>query len=731
MNLLEIIFVWILYASLTSTMMIFCVILLKKLIKNHMDLRFYHALWLLVMIRLLIPFTPESPLSMFNLLPENHQHMIGYNQSIDSFYTLESEEISENEKSSDIAPIKRQTINKSNLPKEEILENKKKISFENSFSKISFQVASYIWCFGFLTIFLLIMFTAINFNKKAKKFKKVNDSQVIQILNLLKEKLKMNKNIELYYEERIKSPFIAGLIHPKIYLPRELLRMVGERELYYILLHELIHYKRKDLFYNLFETIALSLHWFNPVVWFAVKKMRFDRELSCDYGVLEILEEKEGTEYGLTILKLSSIFSNHISKKMIPAYFYENKNQIERRIMMIKTFKKSSYKISILVVLIFLLLTPLTLTNAQINTNNKTSFQNKGFSLDTPVHFNTLERALDFVNFDFKVPDTDLNNYIFDSIILHDDVLRIKFAVKNVVDTSAFTLTISKKELMEDEKKKSYEIYKGSHDEKITKKSTIEPMTIANTQGIRVTTKFNYEWTEKGIKELEKNNTKNTKHIPTIEHIEKYFIWQEDGIWYSLDYYFENNSYYGDTSMSEIPIKDMETILSSLRYTKELKNMDYVSKAWENYLYIYGDKDLRKAEKIIGFVPKFPLKLPEGFTAVSSSIGCPMYLETEPWTQLETLFQKEKDNSSEITFIQTKSIHRYGFLEKNGYDRETEIQAKIMNIEDTKMFTFEGKDKQYYMWKKDNIIYTVEFTGTFKRKENIVKFFINETPYFK
>ncbi|MCT4619146.1 MAG: M56 family metallopeptidase [Marinisporobacter sp.] len=732
MNLLEMVFLWILYASWTATIIIFLVLLLKKLIHNHLDLRFHHCLWFLVIIRLLIPFAPESSLSLFNFLPETHNQIINYNSSMASFYTLKSDDLMNSpikittaEKSSDLNPIRNQNLHKSNLSKQSLIKDKTPISF-----KRVFQISSYIWCFGCLSIFLLFLLTTISFNRKVKKLDKINDPHVLEILKCLKKKLKIDKNISLYYEKTIKSPFISGLTNPRIYLSRELIKMIHPKELYYILLHELIHYKRKDLLYNIFETIALSLHWFNPIVWFAIKKMRLDRELSCDHGVLEILEKHERPEYGLTILKLSSILSNHTSKKMIPAYFYENKNQIERRIMMIKAFKKSSYKISILVVIVFLLLTPLTLTNAQINTTiNESNSQKKDFSLDTPSHFNTLERALDFVDFEFKVPDEDFKNYIFDSITLHDHVLRVNFAVKNVVDTSAFTLTISEKNLMEDAKKNPYESYTGAHDEKITKNTTIGPMNISNIHGISITTKFNYDWTEKGIKELEKNNTKNTKHIPTIKNISKYFIWQEDNIWYSLDYYFANTSYYGDTSVHEVPKKDLENILSSLKYTKDLKKMNYVSKAWKNYLYIYGEKDLKSAEKIIGFTPKFPLNLPEGFIPISSSTHCPMYSDTEPWTQLETLFQKKNDPSSRITFIQTQSNYRYDFLKKNGYDRETNTQTPAITLNDNKIFTFEGKDIQYYIWKKDNIIYTAEFTGKFKNKENIISFFIQALPY--
>ncbi|MCT4594824.1 MAG: M56 family metallopeptidase [Anaeromicrobium sp.] len=733
MDLLEIVFLWILYASLTATLITLMILFIKKLMKNHLDLKFRHGLWLLVILRLLIPFNPESPLSFLNLLPETPKHIMAYHNSIDSFYTLESDvldssqiNIIKKEKISPLNPIKNQDLYK----KEKVIKDKRIIPLENPSLRRIFKISSYIWFFGFSFIFLFLIRTSLVFHNKVRSFDEINDPNIIQTLYILKEKLRINKNISLYYADTIKSPFISGFINPKIYIPKDILSMVQPRDLYYILLHELIHYKRKDLFYNLVETIAFTLHWFNPIVWFAVKEMRLDRELSCDYGVLEILEEHEGTEYGLTILKLSSIISSHISKKMFPSYFYESKTQIERRIMMIKTFKRSSYKMSILVLIFFLFLSPLTLTNAQVSiSDNGTNSQIKELSLGTPAHFNTLDRATDFVDFDFKVPDRELKNYIFDSINLYDGVLSIKFHVKNIVDTSGFTLMISNKDLLRDIRKNPYKTYTGMTGEKITKNSTLEPLTMGNIHGINMTTTFHYDWTEQGIRELKKNNTKDRKRIPILEHIRKDFVWEEDGIWYSLDYYDKNTSYYGDTHESKVSKEDMEMILSSLEYTKDLKNMDYISKSWENHLYIYGHKDLKKAEKIIGFVPKFPLQLPGGFTPISSSTGCPTYMDTEPWTQLITNFENKKNPDSKITFVQTQSTHRYDFLEKNAYDRETETQAHIITLDNTNIFTFEGKDRHFYIWKKDHIVYTAEFIGKSQIEKNILRALVDKDPY--
>ncbi|WP_099192633.1 M56 family metallopeptidase [Tepidibacter mesophilus] len=728
MTALEIVFLWVLYSSLTSTVIILLVISIKKIFKNQISYKLHHALWVLVLVKLLFPFSLQSNLSLFNFLPENDIHVAAYN----NLYNIETNVI-KNVTKPKLVSIQNQTINENNFLEQKLIEEKKYNFLQKLTIKKVLKFSSYIWLFVFLLLSLLVIISALNFTKKIKTFDKINNPQTIQVFNTLKKHLKLKKDISLCYSNSIKSPFIFGFFKPKICISKDILNIIDHNELYYILLHELIHYKRKDLLYNLLEMISVILHWFNPIVWFAIKKMRFDRELACDYGVLEAIEQNESTQYGMTIIKLSSIISNNISKKILPIYFYENNTQIERRIIMIKSFKKDSYKISILSIIVFMLFGFATLTNAQINAPES---QSTDFYLDTPYnkHFITLDRALDFIDFDFKVPDTVLKNYTFDSITLNKDEAKIKFFVRDVVDTSGFTLTVSKKELMLNAKKNRYQSYKDANNKTINKESIIEPMTISNINGTSITIKNTYEWTEKDIKELEKKNTEDIKHFPTKEYISKYFIWQDDGLWYSLDYYFKSTSYYGDTSIHELSMDDAKVILSSLKYTKDLKYTNYESESWKDHLSIYESKDLKHAEKIIGFTPKFPLQLPENFIPTSSRTRCLIYSETEPWVEIITTFQKESDSKLEIEFSQSKGNYRYEFLSENGYDRDTEIKANTITIADTKVFKFKENSntetQEYYLWKKGDIFYNAKFIGKIDNIQEILKTLINEPPYF-
>lgn len=121
---------------------------------------------------------------------------------------------------------------------------------------------------------------------------------------LLKKQLRNAKIIKenIFEVRNLKTPFVLGLIKPKIYLPHG----INEEERYYILLHEQIHIKRKDHIVKVLAFFILTIHWFNPLVWIASILMGKDMEFSCDERVLKEVKEDIKKSYAATLLALSS-----------------------------------------------------------------------------------------------------------------------------------------------------------------------------------------------------------------------------------------------------------------------------------------------------------------------------------------------------------------------------------------------------------------------------------------
>ncbi len=106
----------------------------------------------------------------------------------------------------------------------------------------------------------------------------------------------------VFLMDGLQTPFVLGVIHPKIYLPSAL----GEKEREYVLLHENAHIRRLDHVARLAAYVALCIHWFNPLVWAAFWLSGKDMELSCDENAVSGMELEERKGYSSALLRLST-----------------------------------------------------------------------------------------------------------------------------------------------------------------------------------------------------------------------------------------------------------------------------------------------------------------------------------------------------------------------------------------------------------------------------------------
>lgn len=101
----------------------------------------------------------------------------------------------------------------------------------------------------------------------------------------------------------LEVPMLTGLVAPALMLPQD---ASPEDGLDYALLHELIHYRRRDIWLKALVMLTVSVHWFNPVMWLMVHQVDRDIELACDEAALTVLPEEERLAYGETILQAAA-----------------------------------------------------------------------------------------------------------------------------------------------------------------------------------------------------------------------------------------------------------------------------------------------------------------------------------------------------------------------------------------------------------------------------------------
>ena len=191
------------------------------------------------------------------------------------------------------------------------------------------------------------------------------------------DEMHIKKPIPIYSTAFLKSPIIAGLLKPCIYMPIHLISDYNANDIKYMLMHELGHYKHKDALANYFMNIIGVLYWFHPLVWYSLKEMKNDREVACDTSVLKLLDEGDYEDYGNTLIN----FAEKVSLTPFPfsTGISGNMKQMQKRILNIAnyhpaSFRKTLHSAALYIIIAFLLLGTAPILSTQASENNRYYF---------------------------------------------------------------------------------------------------------------------------------------------------------------------------------------------------------------------------------------------------------------------------------------------------------------------------------------------------------------------
>lgn len=738
MRFLEQIFLIVFQTSLTAGIIILIIFAILKLFNNNLNIRVKYLLMSLILIRLVVPVTTQTNLKIN--ISEVLKIIQGNNQN------KSSEEYTSNSK------IKKDEIGTIN--KEPITSNHDKLNVKNDqvqnqvndILKNIVDAGAIIWCGGIGILTCILMIVLIKFKIESNNMERIKDGNIIKILNKLKRNVNLKSNINVYICDEKKSPCILGFIRPKIYLPHYVLEL-DEDMISHILLHELMHYKRKDLYLNFICWIILLLHWFNPLVRIALKKLKTYREYGCDCFVLQILGEEKNVDYGMTIINLSKIVTNKRNIQL--GLGFERNNLIKGRIEMIKSFKNDSYKISAKAALGCLVAAVVVCTNgitvnaldvnsvSSQNTYNQTSIENKHeFLIDSTLKsYDDLNKVKEVSGFEFKLPDYSLGDGKLDSIYqvikISDDSNVIDAHFRDGDSNKNLTLEIFKDDPVE-ALSKIYESHGVSRSNSKIEASK-EQINVGSVEGNSITLKITTP--ERAI---------DNQIVPESIDEGKYFVWENDGIFYAIPYAnrYENNGQVKQDNKFEN--EELDRIASSLKNIDEIKDVDYLSVVPEELstetgiMNIYDKDDLNKAQKILGFNPKMPLTI-NSINIQDSMVGITSDSDVENNTINYELNNFYKDGKNMITFSQSKhdTFNRYATAKDKGYIyiNETNINTEKIYIDGNEVYRDIEKDIDEensketisvdYFWQKDDIYYTLTIFNTDGYHDEIAKEFIN------
>ena len=174
---------------------------------------------------------------------------------------------------------------------------KSKIMFE-IFNK---EILFYVWMLGAIIFTAKEIYVYMSFSKKLKNISHlIQDESIITSLEICKKKLNINRKIILKECSFIRSPMITGIFAPVIIIPK-MNQYLDKLEI--VLTHELIHYKRKDLWIKIMPLIANVINWLNPVVYILRNKINIICELSLDEQIIKNMDKVKRKYYGEIILE--------------------------------------------------------------------------------------------------------------------------------------------------------------------------------------------------------------------------------------------------------------------------------------------------------------------------------------------------------------------------------------------------------------------------------------------
>lgn len=282
--------------SVAMSFVIIFVFIISKMFNNKYKKKWRYFVWLFIAIRLLIPINIKVNKPVIDIVPPDTNveitvPMFGRNigNMKDNFNTVNENDVNDNanENTSEINQDLNEVSN----------GNTNEIAWVNSKQIKLINFIQIVWIAGMVISFLFYLINFIIFKIKIKgHLEKMNSKLFEQI----KSELNIKRNVNLCKCSLINSPVFVGFVSPIILMPYT---NYADEELKLIYKHELIHFKRMDVWYKLILVIASVVHWFNPLVYLMRRYASKDIEYTCDDIVTKDLSLEQRKEYSKVILK--------------------------------------------------------------------------------------------------------------------------------------------------------------------------------------------------------------------------------------------------------------------------------------------------------------------------------------------------------------------------------------------------------------------------------------------
>ena len=328
---------WLWHTTLAAGVLVAIAFVLQAAFGRWLTPRWTYVLWMLVTLRLIAPFAPESRFSIWNIYrPTDPRPSAAL----------------------DVPPIPGAPI-----PSVAHAVDGR-ITTARPFAAWSPSIIfATVWLAGAMCYLILCFTEYRRLLSWVRRQPPLSEPRVLAALGSAQQLLGFNWAVPVVRTSYLSVPAVLGIVRPRVLLPNDMLETWSDSELRFALLHELVHVRRGDNLLNWGLIVVQALHWFNPLVWFALRRVRAEREALCDAIVLSRLRPEEKHAYGAALIKAAESFTGRrFSRAIVP--ILNHKHEIHRRIHMITRFKPTTRFLSVAAAALVLTVACITFTGA-------------------------------------------------------------------------------------------------------------------------------------------------------------------------------------------------------------------------------------------------------------------------------------------------------------------------------------------------------------------------------
>lgn len=258
---------------------------------RRLSARFRCAAWIILVVRLLLPFEVASPFSLFSLIPEPAGQAI---QS--TFSDPQGNPLPSTPNAAENQPGQAEPDNPP--PPAQAADMPAAVSWST--------VLSWIWAAG---MGAMLLFFALTYGLTAFRLRRSAEGEFSDTAQCFAD----NKAVffprgraRLWVTDVFPSPFLFGVFQPRIVLPRSMAERADRAELSAVFSHELVHIRKKHALWNVLLYLLKTVYWFNPVVWVAFFLMKQDMEMLCDEYVVKGCTQAEKRGYAQAVVNTAA-----------------------------------------------------------------------------------------------------------------------------------------------------------------------------------------------------------------------------------------------------------------------------------------------------------------------------------------------------------------------------------------------------------------------------------------